>query len=269
MQSLRTLQQLRDEREANQTGTVDGFDVDFGVKGGELNETSRAPRTVDYYSLGNDIGQAADNVVRVCQELSAVSAITEPTANLGVAQPTHPCPLDGVWRLLFTNSADAVFTKNSKRGPASTYVVIEGEKGKITNIIDFAAAAEDSTSPPPALSRLEVVLRADTDDENPRRVNLQFRYVKALLTRLFFLPLFGRTVPLYIPVPGPFITRIIVTISRLIRWILRRKSPPPTIPKAYFDVLYLDNQLRIQETAQGNLFVQAKDDWKEATPLFQ
>ena len=62
---------------------------------------------------------------------------------------------------------------------------------------------------------------------------------------------------LYIPVPGPFFTRIIFSLMG------RRKD----IPRPYFDVVYLDETLRIHKTGEGNLFVQAKEGWREGEDL--
>ena len=57
--------------------------IDFGVKGGELNSTSRAPQKVDYYSISKDVGSKAGEVLSICQWLSKVSPIEEPTKYLG------------------------------------------------------------------------------------------------------------------------------------------------------------------------------------------
>jgi len=239
------------------------FAVDFGVKGGELNATDRAPQQVNYYTISDDVGMAADNVTAICDELAQVSPVEEATMYLGDRVNGALCPLNGEWRQLFTNSADGVFTKNSTRGAATARVIINGTM--VNNVIDFMAK-DDGTEP--ALKQLVVKVKAFKDKKNqnsnmPNRVNLQFRYVKAVLSR----KLFGRNLALYIPVPGPFLTRIIVTFANLLR--IFSKKPKQEIPKAYFDVLYLDKNLRIQKTAQGNLFVQAKEDWSEAMPLLK
>ena len=39
-------------------------------------------------------------------------------------------------------------------------------------------------------------------------------------------------------------------------------------PQAYFDVLYLDDELRIQRTGEDNLLVHAKPTWGDAVPFF-
>jgi hypothetical protein len=179
---------------------------------------------------------------------------------LGDKENGDKCPLNGAWKLLFTTAADASFSKNSTRGDAKAQNVVDASKGKITNIIDFCA--KNGTEP--ALKQLNVVIKATA--ANKSRVELQFRYAKAILTKFFFIPLFGRTLPLYIPVPGPFITRIIVFVSRILRF--GRKSAKK-IPKAYFDVLYLDKDLRIHKTGEDNVFVQAKPTWGAAEPLLE
>lgn len=236
------------------------FSVDFGVKGGELNETSRAPQRVDYYSISNDVGQAADQVLDICDQLSQVSPIEEPTKYLGDKENGDKCPLNGAWKLLFTTAADASFSKNSTRGDAKAQNVVDAAKGRITNIIDFAP----NNGTEPTLKQLNVVIKATAASKT--RVQLQFRYAKAILTRLFFIPLFGRTLPLYIPVPGPFITRIIVFLSRFLRF---GRGGARKVPKAYFDVQYLDKDLRIHKTGEDNVFVQARDTWGAAEHLLE
>ena len=43
--------------------------IDFGVKGGELNSTSRAPQKVDFYGISKDVGDKASEIISVCEEL--------------------------------------------------------------------------------------------------------------------------------------------------------------------------------------------------------
>ena len=63
------------------------------------------------------------------------------------------------------------------------------------------------------------------------------------------VPLFGRRLTLTLPVPGPFLTRIISFFTG---------KPVPT---AYFDVLYLDADLRVHRTGQNATFVQRRPAW--------
>ena len=228
------------------------FSVDFGVKGGELNRTSRAPQKVSYYAISEEVGQAADQVLTTCQKLAEVNPTVEATKFWGDKESGAQSPLHGTWKLLFTTAADASFSKNSTRGYAKVKNVVDASRGRITNVIDFAPK-DDGTDP--VLKQLNVVIKAVA--KGPMRVELTFRYAKAVLTKFFFLPIRWS---LYIPVPGPFITRCIVLLYRLFTFGKSAKQPP----KAYFDVLYLDDDLRVHKTGEDNLFVQAKESWEEA-----
>lgn len=230
--------------------------IDFGVKGGELDKKSRAPQKVDFFSISKDVGEKALEIGAICQSLSELSSIDEPTRFLGDKENGENAPLNGPWKSLFSTAADANFSSNSKRGDAKAQNIVDASKGTITNVIDFSNK-EDGTEP--LLKQLNVVIKATA--VNAKRVELQFKYAKAILTKFFF---FRVRWPLYIPVPGPFITRIIVFFSRLFRF---GKGGVKKVPKAYFDVLYLDQDLRVHKTGEDNLFVQAKESWEDAKPL--
>jgi hypothetical protein len=233
--------------------------INFGVKGGELNATSRAPQKVDYYAISKDVGDAAEEVNRISNELASVSPTDVPTKYLGDKENGDLAPLNGPWKLLFTTAADASFSKNSTRGFAKVQNVVDGKRGRITNVIDFEPK-DDGSLPP--LKQLNVVIRAKA--ENERRVGLVFKYAKVVLNKKWF----GRNLTLYIPVPAPFLTRFIVLISRIFKFG-RKKGAEKKVPKAYFDVIYLDEALRIHRTGDDNLFVQGKEEWKDAAPLFR
>ena len=68
--------------------------------------------------------------------------------------------------------------------------------------------------------------------------------MKLRLRRFFGISLGSRRLTLTLPVPGPFLTRLITFFTR--------KAPP----KPYFELLYLDDELRVHETGQGNIFIQ-------------
>ena len=161
--------------------------------------------------------------------------------------------------MLFTTAADASFSKNSTRGSAKVQNIVDGQRGRITNVIDFLPK-EDGSAPP--LKQLNVVIKAKAESE--KRVGLVFKYAKAVFNK----KLFGRNLALYIPVPAPFLTRLIVLLSRIFKFG-RKKGTERKVPKAYFDVVYLDKSLRIHRTGDDNLFVQGKEEWQEARPLFQ
>ena len=235
------------------------FSIDFGVKGGEINATSRAPQKVDYYAISRDVGDAAEKVMALTNELAAISPTDEPTKYLGDKEKGDQAPLNGPWKLLFTTAADASFSKNSTRGSAKVQNVVDGRRGRITNVIDFLPK-EDGSAPP--LKQLNVVIKAKAESE--KRVGLVFKYAKVVFNK----KLFGRNLALYIPVPAPFLTRLMVLLSRIFKFG-RKKGTERKVPKAYFDVVYLDRSLRIHRTGDDNLFVQGKEEWTEAVPLFQ
>jgi hypothetical protein len=228
--------------------------IDFGVKGGELNQTSRAPQKVDFYSISKDVGDKAQEIVQVCERLSDYCPITVATEFLGDALQGDKAPLNGSWKSLFTTAADANFSKNSTRGAAKVQNIVNGKKGTITNVIDFETK-EDGTEP--VLKQLNVVIKALP--VSAKRVELQFKYAKAVLTKFFFWKVRWS---LYIPVPGPFITRCIVFFSRILRFGKVKK-----VPKGYFDLLYLDEDLRVHRTGEDNIFVQSRDTWEAGRSL--
>lgn len=238
--------------------------VDFGVKGGELNETSRAPQKIDFYKISTAVGDKAKEILDICNELAVEYNETSkasgavPTLFLGDKENGEKAPLNGPWKLLFTTAADANFSKKSKRGGARAQNIVDATKGTITNVIDFESK-EDGTVP--LLQQLNVVIKAKA--ENARRVSLQFKYAKAILTKFFFLKVKWA---LYIPVPGPFLTRCIVFLSRIFRF---GKKGVKDVPKAFFDILYLDDELRIHRTGEDNFFVQGKETWTLAQPILE
>ena len=126
---------------------------------------------------------------------------------------------------------------------------VDAKSGRTTNIIEFTGrdhpafrATRSGTKRPP-LQSLNVVLACKA--ASPTRVELVFKYVKPRIN----LKLFGRSfgVTLVVPVPGPFLTRLLFLFR-----------PRKKVPTAYFDVLYLDDDLRVHRTGQGNLFVQQR-----------
>ena len=230
--------------------------VDFGVKGGELNATSRAPQKVDYYAVSTALGQAVDAVLTCCEALQACNPTLNATAYWGDRQQGTQSPLHGPWKLLFTTAADASFSPNSTRGDARVQNIVHATRGRIVNQIDFLP--RDNDKKPPALQQFNVILKATAASAN--RVQLQFRYAKLVFSRLMFLPLRWS---LYIPVPATFITQCIRLWNRL------RGKAKAQAPEAYFDVLYLDPDLRVHQTGEDNWFVQARPTWTNALDLME
>jgi len=218
--------------------------VDFGVSGGELEKKSRAPRNLasdgTFYRISTDLGKAADRVIELANKLGPFSPEAPPLEHFGTPRGAE-CLLHGTWKLQFTTAADATFSRNTSRGDAEVSNIVDAIRGIVTNCIDFKASPDDDV---PACEQLRVRLSASA--ESGSRVALVFRLVKARLTRFFGLSLGRRRLTLTLPVPGPLISRIISFFTR---------RPPP---KPYFDIIYLDHELRVHRTGEGNLFVQKK-----------
>jgi len=271
-QAIKEFRKLKD-RDGN-------LSIDFGVKGGELNSTSRAPQKIDFYTISKDVGDKANEILHICDQLSNYTSIETPTEFLNDKENGNLAPLNGAWLSLFSTAADANFdTKNKNknknnstststgssksssgggRGAAKVQNIVDATKGTITNVIDFLDK-EDGTEP--VLKQINVVIAATAVSK--KRVALQFKYAKLLFTKLFF---FKKRWSLYIPVPGPFITRCIVFFSRIIRFG-RKKDSTKKVPKAYFDVMYLDQDLRIHKTGEDNVFVQGREKWSTSKSL--
>ena len=238
----------------NAATAADGVpSVDFGVKGGELDKESRAPRDLlaagAFYGVSENVGAAADAVIKAVDDVAAENPTEEPTKGFGTRDGATTSPLHGRWLNAFTTAADATFSADSKRGGAIVSNQVDARSGSTVNMIEFTGrdhpafrATRSGTKRSP-LESLRVVLSAKA--VSPRRIELVFKFVRPRIT----LKLFGRRVPvtLLIPVPGPFITSVLFAFRP-------NKKPPP----AYFDVLYLDDDLRVHKTAQGNLFVQRR-----------
>ena len=227
--------------------------IDFGVKGGELDGDTRAPRdlyqTGAYRAVSDRVGDAADAVIAAVDAAALVNPTAAATDKFGTADGAAS-PLHGKWSNMFTTAADAVFSESSERGAALVYNQVDGVSGRTTNCIDFlprsspVLRAVRQTAKPPTLESLRVILSTTAVAAN--RIELVFRLVKARLN----LRLFGRwplKLTLFFPVPGPFLTRILFAFRP-------SKKPPP----AFFDVLYLDDELRVHKTGQGNVFVQRR-----------
>ncbi|CAJ1429726.1 unnamed protein product [Effrenium voratum] len=253
--------------------------IDFGVKGGELDKKDRAPANLlssgAFHRASAGLGDCAEKVVEDAERLAKLTPLEKPLEKRGATEfgtaEGKACPLHGAWRLLFTTAADATFTKNSSRGAARAPLpefgetremedgfgslltdkpkrspsglrkrqvcnVVDAVAGTVTNCIDFTA---------PAVECLRVRLMAEA--ETPQRLGLVFSgFVRARLAKFFGIPLGKRRLTLTFPVPGPLLTRVITFFTR--------RAPP----KPFFELLYLDDNLRVHKTGQGNVFVQEK-----------
>jgi len=239
----------------NAATAIDGLPkIDFGVKGGELDGDTRAPRDLyaagAYHAVSPKVGAAADRVLDAVDALAATADPSyQPTKGLGMPDGPTACALHGSWSNVFTTAADAVFSPDSKRGGADVYNEVDARTGRVTNCIDFLPrdhpafrATRQSGLQPSPVESLRV--RLSSKATSGRRVELVFRFVKVQLNRFFGLKLKWS---LTVPVPGPFLTRL------LFSWRPNKRPPP-----AYFDVLFLDKELRVHKTGQGNVFIQQR-----------
>ena len=93
-------------------------------------------------------------------------------------------------------------------------------------------------------SKVETLkVRLSAKKKGPKRLELTFRFVKVTFKKRIL----GILKSITIPVPASFITRLV--------YLFRPQKKPP-VP--YFDLLYLDESLRVQRTGEGNVFVQQR-----------
>lgn len=143
--------------------------------------------------------------------------------------------LDGTWELQFTTGADATFRKTEKSGAATTYQEIDAVKGLFINCVDF-----DSPDAKLKGFRVYVAGRKLSDTE----VQLKFRAVK-LLRRSRLLK------SVVIPLPPSWLLRGIAKIASRGKAKLSDRG-------AGFEMLYLDEDLRMHKTFDGQYFVQSR-----------
>mmetsp|Transcript_23501 Transcript_23501/g.83877 ORF Transcript_23501/g.83877 Transcript_23501/m.83877 type:complete len:199 (-) Transcript_23501:92-688(-) len=189
-----------------------------------------------YYRVSDRVGKAADAIVDAVAALQRVPSLAQDaTKYFGTAEGATN-PLHGGWQNLWTTAADATFDANSTRGDADICNIVDAKQGTITNVITFKG-------PPKPVQQLRVRIKAVPTSK--RQLNLIFSSVQVRFTKRF-LWIF-KTIK--IPVPA-------VALSRIIFFFKRKKAPP--LP--FFEVVYLDGDLRVQQTGEGNLFIQQRID---------
>eukprot|EP00536_Pseudo-nitzschia_multiseries_P010286 jgi/Psemu1/25492/gm1.25492_g len=160
-------------------------------------------------------------------------------------------PLAGAWRLLFTNAKDAEepvrtetdpsgqsqFGKSAKSGvEVTTGQNIDATKGECVNFIALSGESRP-------FDKLEITIRMTPLSD--RRVRLDFLRGVAFNENaaLPFLKEFRFSFPP--TVVGDVLARI-------------RGKDPRVEPPAYFDVLYIDDSIRVHRTGEGKIFVQQR-----------
>ena len=173
-----------------------------------------------------------------------------PPGSFGAVDINAP-NLGGTWKLRFTTASDATF-KPGRRGPATTLQYVNSTIGTFTNIIEFR---ENKGK----VKGFQVVVEGKP--VNDKRINLTFRRViidrrsRVGLNRIViplpnfnFLQRFSRKKNL----PEEVSQEINVDTST------KKKREGP-----HFNMLYLDDEMRIHKTGEGNYFVQTRlyDAW--------
>lgn len=201
-------------------------------------ESFAAQKTV----LTDELEGLRNNTVDAIHRLAALNPTEEPTKGWRGFGSTSPaeCGLNGTWKLIFTDAADATF-KKGKRGSANTFQEVDADGGWFVNCVDF-------DNPKSKLQGFRVFVEGDALSE--KEMQLSFRKV-LLLRRSRFPKLFGRVT---IPLPNPKFLR---TVGRLLARAMGGK-PNPSDRGAGFTLLYLDGDLRIHQTFDGLFFVQKR-----------
>jgi len=217
-------------------------------------------------NLKNKIKAAADKkdeqaIISLVEELSQINPTPIPTLGLmeytgGDSIVSSKAPLDGAWKLLFSNAKDAEAPARTEKSKdendtfddevaegieIKTGQRIDASIGECVNYIQLSGESENKKRP---FDQLEITIQMTPLSDT--RVRLDFLKGRALNSNA---PLpFLKDFTFYFPPPkfGDFLARI-------------RGLDPTVEPQAYFDVLYIDDEIRAHRTGEGKLFVQMRD----------
>lgn len=178
----------------------------------------------------------------------------EPTPGvMGSIDPNAPS-LGGTWKLRFTTATDATF-KPGKRGPATTLQYVNATIGTFTNIIEFREnlgkvkgfqVVVEGT--PKSDTRMDLTFKKVIID---RRSRVGLNRIVIPLPNFKFLSRFSRKKK------EPENSEISEKSEKEKEEINLKKSGP------CFNMLYLDDEMRVHKTGDGNYFVQTRlyDAW--------
>jgi hypothetical protein len=217
-------------------------------------------------SLKQKLIRAADQknealILSLVEQLAEFNPTDCPTRGLmgymngkGSTKPGGAAPLNGKWRLLYTNARDAEApartNKNQKEEPFGDGVAtgvdvktgqrIDASLGQCVNYI----ALQGDQRP---FDQLEITIKMTPLSEKRVRLDFLTARVQNAKAPLPFL----KDVTLNFPPAalGDFVARL-------------RGNDPNVEPQAYFDVLYIDGELRAHRTGEGKIFVQVRDKKK-------
>lgn len=192
--------------------------------------------------LDASLSALKDRAVELIQALAARNPTQRPLAGWRAADPSVTCALEGTWELVFTTGADATFRPKPGAARPDTYQTIDARAGKFVNCIDF---------PPSEGAKLKGfrvaikgVALSDTD------MLLKFRRVRLLTTRQWW----PRQV--VIPLPPSAVLRLTARVAS-------KGKGQPSKRGAGFTILYLDGDLRVHQTFDGQWFVQQRIEPKD------
>jgi hypothetical protein len=193
-------------------------------------------------------------ILSLVHELSQLNPTKVPTNGLlgynGASGSS--APMNGAWRLLYTNAKDAEAPARTEKNSddkfgdevatnvdVKTGQRIDAASGECVNFIKLSG-----DSPKRPFDLLEITIKMTPLSDS--RVRLDFMKGRALNERapLPFLKDFSFNFPP--PAFGDFIAKL-------------RGMDPSVEPQAYFDILYIDQQMRAHRTGEGKIFVQMRD----------
>jgi hypothetical protein len=195
-------------------------------------------------------------VLSLVEELAKLNPTDCPTLGLAGYKQQAPgkpkSPLNGPWRLLFTNAKDAEAPARTEKGTdepfgdsvASGVEVTTGQridavKGECVNFISL----ENSTNEKRPFDKLEITIKMTPLSDT--RVRLDFLTGRVQNARA----------------PLPFLRDVTFNFppATVSDFVARLRGKDPNVePQAYFDVLYIDDELRAHRTGEGKVFVQAR-----------
>mmetsp|Transcript_23585 Transcript_23585/g.38540 ORF Transcript_23585/g.38540 Transcript_23585/m.38540 type:complete len:259 (-) Transcript_23585:101-877(-) len=188
-------------------------------------------------------------IISLVDELSTLNPNEFATFGLGgyVGGSADKAPLNGEWKLLFTNAKDAEAPARTEKKSGGKEEVAEGVKITTGQRIDAATGecinyiyAEGEKRP---FDQLEITIKMTA--LTPSRVRLDFQRGRALNENapLPFLKDFRFSFP------PAYVGDALAAL---------RGKDPKVEPPAYFDVLYIDNEVRCHRTGEGKIFVQMR-----------
>ena len=182
-------------------------------------------------------------VIEIVRELAKYNPTPLPMENWKNG-PGHECKLDGLWKLRFTTAADATF-KPGKRGPVTTTQQVNATIGSITNVLEFKENKGTVRS-------FNVVVEGVQETDN--FMGLIFKKIVVIREprRWIAKKLFSK------------LTFLLPDFSLLDRFTgVKGKEGQRNSTRPGFEILYLDDDLRIHNTTQGKIFIQSRlyDVW--------